>query len=128
MLIGRSALAFLVAVAVAMLPVAGNAMLRASATGMSVAGDPGHESAIMDHDEVSAADMEMDCCPHQGDHSKKALDGCAAMAACGLCFTMAMSSDPLILFLFVPPDPGPAFVSYTHRSQPGHPPFRPPRA
>ena len=123
----RSAMAILLAISVAMLPVAGNAMLRASGTDMSAVAPPGDMSAMAATDEMSATDMDMDCCPHQADHSGKATDSCTVRAACGLCCGIAFSSHPAIVFSFVPAVLGRSFLTYAYRSLPGHPPFRPPR-
>jgi hypothetical protein len=71
MKLARAVLAFLIAVSLAALPVAGQAHVAVSA---------------MNHmgTDMSATD-DMDCCPHKTDTSKKAIDDCAAMAGCVLC-------------------------------------------
>jgi hypothetical protein len=127
MQIGRRVLAFLVAVAVAILPVAGHAMARSSPPHMSAMAEAGDMSGMPGADEMSASDMDMDCCPHQADHPGTAMDGCAGMAVCGLCFSMAVTSPSAAVFWLVPAGIGPSFVTYAYRSPPGHPPFRPPR-
>jgi hypothetical protein len=139
MSICRSVLALLLAVSVAMLPVAGHAMARSSPPDMSAMAATGDMSAMPGADNMSASDMgmgmhmsmgmpmDMDCCPHKADHSGTAMDGCAGMAVCGLCFSMAVPSPSPVVFLLVPAGIGPSFVTYAYRSPPGHPPFRPPR-
>jgi hypothetical protein len=125
MRIGRTILAFLLAISVAMLPVAGNAMLRSGPTDMSPMAGADDMSATAGTGMSASADMDMDCCPHQADQSGKAVGGC--MAGCALCFSMAMAHPSLVVFSVLPADIGPSFVAHPDRSPPGHPPFRPPR-
>ena len=110
--VGRTILALLIALAVAMLPAAGGAGVKSPAPAA----------------DVSAMEDMPDCCPQKADPCAKVMDDCAAVATCALkCFSFAVTSSSIIVF------PS-AFSSMTiplaanpFASQPGSPPFRPPR-
>jgi hypothetical protein len=108
--IGRTILAVVVAVSVAMLPVAGGATLNTKSSEMSVS-EPMH-----------------DCCPDHDKPCDRTIDDCTSMAACALkcCnFTGSFFSE-----LVLPPIPAstvPVLVTGAVHSQSGSPPFRPPR-
>lgn len=110
MVLTRTILAVLIALSVAMLPVAGNA-----ATGMTSA-------------EVSVSEPMDDCCPHSANPCEKAIDDCCSMAECMLtCVSFADSSFVGLLLSLIPATPTPSLVSQVVRPQAGSPPFRPPR-
>jgi hypothetical protein len=108
---GRTILALLIALSVALLPTAGGAGVKSPApAGMSV-----------------MEDMP-DCCPHKANPCEKAMDDCAAMATCALkCFSFAVTSSSIIVFpstfasMMIP------LAANPFASQTGSPPFRPPR-
>jgi hypothetical protein len=109
--VGRTILASLIALSVALLPAAGGAGGKSPApAGMSV-----------------MEDMP-DCCPHKANPCEKAMDDCAAMATCALkCCSFAGTALPIIVFpstfasLTIP------LAANPFASQTGSPPFRPPR-
>ena len=110
MSIGRTVLALLVALSVAMLPAAAGA-------GVSVKSPAKADMSAME-------DMH-DCCPNPCD---KAMDDCGTMATCALkCFSFAGTSSSIITFsasfakMIAPLEHNP------FSSQTGAPPFRPPR-
>ena len=114
MRIGRTILALLIAVSVAMMPAAAGA-------GIGAKSPPA---------EISAADMpavEGNCCPHKANPCDRA-DDCGTMATCALkCFSFAGTSLSTIVFpskfaKIAVPFAGDSFLSQT-----GRPPFRPPR-
>ena len=129
MRIGRTIIALLVALSVAMLPAAAAAGLTSSAsedmstTDMSATDMPSDMSAT-DMAAMDMSAMEGDCCPNPCDKA----DDCRMMATCVLkCFTFAGIAWSTITFpssfagLAVPCGGGP-LPSHT-----GTPPFRPPR-
>ena len=82
MRIGRTILAVLVALSVAILPAVGAAVVTQSAApaGMSMTDD-------------------MDCCPHKANPCEKAMEDCTAMATCALkCFNFAGTLSSAIVF------------------------------
>jgi hypothetical protein len=102
---GRTILALLVALSVALLPAAAGA-------GVS--------------DMSAMADMH-DCCPN-ANPCDKAMDDCGTMATCALkCFSFAGTSSSIITFPSISAAMTAAFVSNPFSSQMGSPPFRPPR-
>jgi hypothetical protein len=109
--IGRTILALLIALSVAILPAAGGVGLSSKS--------PAQE-------DMSMSDMH-DCCPHKANPCDKA-DDCGTMATCALkCFSFA--GTPSSIFVFPP-----TFAKMTaslavnpFSSQTGTPPFRPPR-
>lgn len=109
---GRTIVALLIALSVAVLPAAASA-------GVSV---KSLEAAVMSMTE----DMP-DCCPHKANPCEKAMDDCAAMATCALkCFsfvgTSAIITFPSAFAKMTAPPSADPFLS-----QAGSPPFRPPR-
>src|ERR1700730_8999199 len=121
MRIGWTILAFLLAISVAMLPVAGNAMVRSGPSDMFPMAGADDASATAGTAMSASAVMDMDCCPHHADHSGKPMGGC--VAGCALCFSMAVASPSLVVFSLLPVGLGPSFVARAARSPPGHPPF-----
>ena len=111
--VARIILAALIAAAVALLPVAGNAMFATMA-------------ADMNAPLVMAADVPMDCCPDHAKHEQKAVDDCCAMA-CGLTGFSFSEPDSVLLPPLTSAEVLPALASRRLPSQTGHPPFRPPR-
>ena len=111
MSIARTILALLIALSVALLPVAGSAGLASKSADMI---------------EMSAME-DMDCCPHKANPCDR-MGGCASMAACALhCFTFAVSSAPLPFVGLTLADNMPVLQDDNVPSQSGSPPFRPPR-
>ena len=109
---GRIILTFLVAMSLALLPMAG--------------------AFAVPKDEVTASDAvvasALDCCDDEGMPIDHMMKDCHAAAGCASkCFSVygAMFSSPMIH----PPVTGaePSFTTKTFRSQEGNPPFRPPR-
>jgi hypothetical protein len=134
MRIGRTILALLIALSVAMLPAAAGAGSRSSASAdmsgsdMSATDMPSSDMSATDMAAMDMSAMEGDCCPHKANPCDKAND-CATMAACALkCFSFAGAAWSVITFpasfanLAIPFGDGPP------PSQTGSPPFRPPRA
>ena len=109
--VGRTILALLIALAVALLPAAGGAGVKSPApAGMSV-----------------MEDMP-DCCPQKTDPCAKAMDDCAAMATCALkCFSFAGAASSIIVFPSTFASLAIPLAANPFASQPGSPPFRPPR-
>ena len=112
MRVGRTILALLVAVSVAVLPLAS-----------------GTASALKSA-EISASETMHDCCDHDSpcDETSKAVNDCASMAACAAkCFNYAGATLSGLTFapigLTVPRVRDGGLVV----SQIGKPPFRPPR-
>ena len=111
--IARTIVAVLVAVAVAMLPVASGAAFKLKSA---------------DTTEMSASEPMHDCCPNAGSPCEKAMDDCGSMATCALtcCSYVGDFSSPLVYPLMLA-DVMPWLPSGALRSQIGNPPFRPPR-
>src|SRR3979490_662571 len=108
--LGRTILALLIALSVAMLPAAGG-------TGV------GLKSADMT--DMSA--MGHDCCPPNSDPCDKAMGDCSSMAACALkCFSFSAALFSTVVFRSILPSVAPQFESHLFRSQIGSPPFGPP--
>ncbi|HVI65283.1 MAG TPA: hypothetical protein VM910_22270 [Bradyrhizobium sp.] len=108
---GRTILALLIGLSVAMLPAAGGAGIKSPA--------PAGMSAMEDMS---------DCCPQNADPCAKAMDHCGTMATCALkCFSFVATASSIVVFpstfasMVIPPAADP-FASQT-----GSPPFRPPR-
>jgi hypothetical protein len=130
MRIGRTILALLIALSVAMLPAAAGTGLRSSASAdmSSTATDmPSSDMSATDMAAMDMSAMEGDCCPHKANPCDKA-DDCRTMATCVLkCFSFAGTAWSTITFpssfakLAVP------FGGAALPSQTGSPPFRPPR-
>jgi hypothetical protein len=111
--IGRTILALLLALSVAMLP-------AASGAGVSVKSPEPMDMSMME---------EMtDCCPHKANPCEKAMDDCAAMATCVLkCFSFAGTLSSIIVFPSACAKMATFFANNPFSSQTGSPPFRPPR-
>jgi hypothetical protein len=113
MSIGRTILALLIALSVAILP-------AAAAAGVSVKslGAVG----------ISMTDDMSDCCPHKANPCGKAMDECAAMATCALkCFSFAGTISATLIFPSTFVKLAASFAADRLSSQTGSPPFRPPR-
>jgi hypothetical protein len=115
MRIARPILALLIALSVAVLPAAGHA------------GVPLKPSDMADMSEMSAMD-DMACCPEKSHPSHKAVDDCASMAGCVLCFGFLRPTPSDVVSPIFAPSTVIAFATDRFDSQPAHPPFRPPRA
>ena len=106
--LGRTILALLIALSVAMLPAAAGGLISNDMTDMSAMGD--------------------DCCPPKANPCDKAMGDCSSMAACALkCFSFSGSSYSIVAFPSIPASLSPPFESNSFRSQTSSPPFRPPR-
>jgi hypothetical protein len=109
MSIGRTILALLIVLSVAMLPAAVGARIIVKSADMSAMED-------------------MDCCPHKADPCDKAMDDCASMATCALkCFSFAGTSFSNIVFPSSSAKLPASIAVNPFSSQTGSPPFRPPR-
>jgi hypothetical protein len=115
MRIGRTILALLIALSVAMLPAAAGAGVSSKSP----------EMADMDAGDMSSA-MEDDCCPHKANPC--AMDDCGSMATCALkCFSFSGASSSIIVFPSTFAKVATPFAANPFSSQTGTPPFRPPR-
>jgi hypothetical protein len=119
MSIGRTILALLIALSVAMLPAAAGA--RVSVTSA-------------DATEMSAMTDMLDCCPHIADTCDKAnacdkaMADCGSMATCALtCFSFAGTSFSTIVFPSIAARMPAPIAAHPVSSQTSSPPFRPPR-
>jgi len=117
--IGRTILALLVALSVAMLP---------PAAGAGVSAKSPHQADMSTTEDMSMPEDMHDCCPPTNpcDH---AMDNCGSMATCALkCFSFAGTSFSIVVF----PSTFARMIAPLERnpfsSQMGTPPFRPPRA
>jgi hypothetical protein len=109
--VGRTILALLIALSVAMLPTVASANIAVTSTDMT-------EMADM------AAMEDMDCCPHKA----KPCDHCSSMATCQLaCFGFSATASSNVIFPRVTASLSPLSGANAFRSQIGSPPFRPPR-
>jgi hypothetical protein len=109
MSIGRTILALLIALSVAILPAAG----------------AGVSSKSPEPADMSMMEDMTDCCPHP---CEKAMDDCAAMATCALkCFSFTGTSSSSIVFPSTSAKMTLSFAGNPFSSQTGAPPFRPPR-
>ena len=113
MSIGRTIVALLIALSVAILPAAASA-------GMTVK-SPDAAGIYLTED-------MSDCCPHKVSPCEKAMDDCGAMAACALkCFSF-LGTSAGIVFPSAFAKMTASFAANPFSSQAGSPPFRPPRA
>jgi hypothetical protein len=113
MSIGRTILALLIALSVAILPGAAGARLSVTSADM-----PG----------MSAMEDMPDCCPPMTNPCDKAMGDCASMAACALkCFSFAATSFSNIVFPSSAAKMQASIASNPFSSQTSSPPFRPPR-
>ena len=107
---GRTILALLIALSVALLPAAGGAGVGSPA--------PAGMSAMEDMP---------DCCPQKADPCEKAMDNCGTMATCALkCFSFVGTSS-IVVFPSTFASMAIPLAANPFASQPGSPPFRPPR-
>jgi hypothetical protein len=109
--LGRTILALLIALSVAMLPAVGAAGL-----------------GVKPADMVDMSAMEdMDCCPPDANPCKD-MDKCASMAACALkCFSASQPSFSAIIFPSQLASLTPSLGTDPFHSRTSSPPFRPPR-
>jgi hypothetical protein len=113
MSIGRTILALLIALSVAMLPAVAGAGISVKSADMNV---------------MSAMEDMPDCCPHKANPCDRAMDGCTSMAACALkCFSFAGTSFSNIVFPSSSAKMPASIATNPFSSQTGSPPFRPPR-
>ncbi len=121
MRIGRTILALLIAVSVAMLPAAGGVGMRSP---------PSTDlSAMEDMTGMSAMEDMQGCCPHKVDPCDKSAGDCCSMATCALkCFSFAGTGSATIVFPSTFAKMTAAVAANPFSSQTGSPPFRPPRA
>jgi hypothetical protein len=119
MSIGRTILALLVSLSVALLPAAAGAGARSKS--------PDRTDMSMTEDMSMSEDMH-DCCPPEANPCGPAMDHCGTMATCALkCFSFAGTSSSFITF---PASFAKMIAPLEHNpfsSQRGAPPFRPPR-
>jgi hypothetical protein len=119
MSIGRTILAVLVSLSVAMLPAAVGAGVNSKS--------PDRPDMSMTEDVSMSEDMH-DCCPPMANPRDHAMDNCGTMATCALkCFSFAGTSSSFITF---PASFAKMITPLEHNpfsSQTGAPPFRPPR-
>ena len=113
MRLGRTIVALLVALSVAIIPLAGGAR------------------AVLDSVEFSAVEPIHDCCDHGSpcDEAAKAVNDCASVAACAVkCFNYAVTVLPNVVVVRRGSSLDPIRDSGLVVAQIGNPPFRPPRA
>ena len=114
MSIGRTILALLVSLSVAMLP---------AAAGAGVSAKSPHQA------DMSMTEGMHDCCPPMANPCDHAMDDCGSMATCVLkCFSFASTSSEIIVFPATSVKMIAPFERNPFSSQTGAPPFRPPRA
>jgi|EndMetStandDraft_8_1072994.scaffolds.fasta_scaffold28287_3 hypothetical protein len=115
MSIGRTILALLIALSVALLPAAGVAGVSPKSP------DSGDMSTMED---MSAMEDMHDCCPPKANPC----DDCGTMASCALkCFSFATTASSTVVFPSISATMTVSFVGHSFPSQMGSPPFRPPR-
>jgi hypothetical protein len=116
MMVGRTILAFLLAVSLALLPLAGASAFDAAAP--AAAADDGTSAA---HDCCHGAPCH--------DHQSKPAGNHASMAGCAKCCSGYLGAE-VSPALAAPPEATVLFaaVDTSAPSRSGHPPFRPPRA
>ena len=119
MSIGRTILALLVSLSVAMLPAAAGAGVSSKS--------PDQADMSMTEDMSVTEDMH-DCCPPKANPCDHAMDNCGSMATCALkCFSFVGTLSSIIIFpsTFAKVTASSAVNPFS--SQTGTPPFRPPR-
>ena len=115
--VGRNILIIVIALSVAMLPLAAGLNITVKSTEMTEATD------LADMTEVAAME-DMDCCPHKA----KPCDDCSSMATCPLtCFGFFQTSGSDIIFPTVAVSLRPLSRASAFDPHKGSPPFRPPR-
>jgi hypothetical protein len=111
--LGRTILAALIGLSVAILPAAGVAAFKLKP---------------QDATEISAAEPTHDCCPPAADPCEKAMDDCRSMAACALkCFSYSGGVSSPLIYPWSHASPMPLLRSGPSPAQLSSPPFRPPR-
>jgi hypothetical protein len=130
MRVGRTILAFWVALSLAMLPMARAFVAagdEAMASDVMVASAHGCDHETMDAD--VAVSSAHDCCDHDAIPADHAMTECPASAAC---FAKCCNFCAVLFSEMAVPSPiggmGSHFVSNPFYSQTGSPPYRPPRA
>jgi len=116
----RTMMAFVIALSVATLPVAGSASVVVKPTELT-------PSAQMMADAEMSAAMD-DCCPDHAKPCDQSSDQCQSMASCALQFVSL--ADVAVSSLRYPPVSGNPLPALTDQAVPlhgGSPPFRPPR-
>jgi hypothetical protein len=132
MRIGRTILAVLIALSVAMLPAAAGAGSRSSppvdvSSDMATTDMPSSDMSAADMAAMDMSAMEGDCCPHKANPCDKA-DDCRTMATCVLkCFSFVGTAWSTIAFPSSFATLAAPFADKSFPSQTGSPPFRPPR-
>jgi hypothetical protein len=125
MSIGRTTLALLVSLSVAMLP--GAAGVGASSKAPDRAGSSMTEDLSMAEPMSMTEDMH-DCCPPVANPCDHAMDKCGTMATCALkCFSFAGTSSSIVVFTAIFAKMIGPLEHHPFSSQTGAPPFRPPR-
>ena len=135
MMIGRTILAVLIAVSLALLPATRSFTTTVKPVGTSMSAEM--VSAQMSSPEMSmsedmtTSDMAMsdisDCCPKLSP-CDKGMDDCAFMAGCALnCFGFLGTSFSLVVFPAILAGLTTPYASAPLRAQTSGPPFRPPR-
>jgi hypothetical protein len=115
---GRTILALLISLSVALLPAAAGAGVSSKS--------PDQADMSMTEDVSMTEDMH-DCCPPMANPC--AMDNCGSMAICALkCFSFAGTSSEIIVFSATSVKMIAPFERNPFSSQTGAPPFRPPRA
>ena len=121
--IARTILGVLIAVSVAMLPVASGALV-AKSSDMAA-------SMLMDVSSSNGMSVSVgmsDCCPHESAPCEKTSGNCTSMAACtGVFLSLSEPVSSNLLTPVILADVIPVLTSQTLRSQTSSPPFRPPR-
>jgi len=117
MKLARTILIFLIALAVAVLPASGGAVVL-------------HPQSADISDVSASTDGKHDCCPPRQLPLQKGIDDCcSSMATCSMsCFGIAETSTLLIVFPLPLGSLPVSFLTDPLRSQTCSPPFRPPRA
>ena len=115
--IGRTILALLIALSVAVLPAGARFNTPAKSSDMAETAD------TADMTEMAAME-DMDCCPHKA----KPCDACPSMTTCPLtCVGFVAASSSNIIFPSLVASLSPLSAANAFHSQKGSPPFRPPR-
>jgi hypothetical protein len=127
---GRTILALLVSLSVAMLPAAavGVSSKSPDRADISMTEDMSMTHDISMTDDMSTTEDMHDCCPPMANPCDRAMDNCGSMAGCVLkSFSFAGTSSSVIVF---PATSAKMIAPLEHNpfsSQTGAPPFRPPR-
>ena len=112
MIIGRTILALLIALSVAVLPTDRGAAVSVK---------------LVDMSHMSSMEHMHDCCPDKKLPSRKTIDDCCSSMACPMnCFSFVGASSSIVYPLLLG-SVTMSLVSDPVNSQKGSPPFRPPR-